>query len=205
MPNPNPDPLDTPALHDYLHRWRAGDPGGANELLQRAGKRLEKLARKMCRGFPNVEAWAESGDVLQGSLIRLLRSLRTIRPAHTRDFFNLAAVHLRRELLDLARHFRGKVWVPFEPHSSDSGVPAFSVTEPVNPEAADLDIWTRFHEAVDLLPDDEKEVVGLVFYHGWKKARISEFLNVDERTIRRRWASAVIHLRELVGVLPTKG
>ena len=35
------------------------------------------------------------------ALLRLLRSLQAIRPGSTRDFFNLAAVHIRRELLDL--------------------------------------------------------------------------------------------------------
>jgi RNA polymerase sigma-70 factor (ECF subfamily) len=184
------------ALQDYIDRWQAGDRSAADELLRAAGARLEKLARRMCRSFPNVRGWAETGDVLQSSLIRLLRTLQNMRPATTRDFFNLAAVHIRRELLDLARHFRGRAWVPLDAHlgEADRGR-----TEPVSPMAEDFEVWSRFHEAVDQLPADEREVVGLVFYHGWTQARIAELFKVDDRTIRRRWSSACQRLRDLVG------
>src|SRR5205823_7680012 len=76
------------ALQDYLDRWQAGDRTAADELLRATAARLEKLARRMCRSFPNVRGWAETGDVLQSSLIRLLRTLQNMRPATTRDFFN---------------------------------------------------------------------------------------------------------------------
>ncbi len=52
---------------------------------------------------------------------------------------------------------------------------------------------------MDQLPVEEREVVGLVFYHGWTQAKIAELFDVDERTIRRRWSSACERLRELVG------
>ena len=57
---------------------------------------------------------ADTGDVLQNSTIRLLRSLQTMRPATTRDYFNLAAVHIRRELIDLARRCKGRAPLPFD-------------------------------------------------------------------------------------------
>ena len=46
---------------------------------------------------------------------------------------------------------------------------------------------------------DEREVVGLVFYHGWTQAKIAELFQVDDRTIRRRWSSACQRLRDLIG------
>src|SRR5262249_60632361 len=106
--------LDSVMLQRCVERWQAGDRTAADELLRVAGTRLEKLARRMCRNFPNVRDWTETSDVLQNSLIRLLRTLQNMRPLTTRDFFNLAAVHIRRELLDLARHYRGKAWVPLD-------------------------------------------------------------------------------------------
>ncbi|MBY0514101.1 MAG: sigma-70 family RNA polymerase sigma factor [Gemmataceae bacterium] len=195
--------LNTLMLQNCLDRWQAGDKEAANELLKIAGARLEKLARRMCRSFPNVRDWAETGDVLQNSLIRLLRTLQNMRPATTRDFFNLAAVHIRRELLDLARHYRGKGWVRLDgPARPDPHRTPHPRTEPAVPHADDYDLWTRFHEAVDRLPTEEREVVGLVFYHGWTQTRIAELFGVDERTIRRRWAAACQHVRDLVGGLP---
>ena len=74
-----------------------------------------------------------------------------------------------------------------------------SPSEPAAPEASDADQWMRFHEAVDQLPAEEREVVGLVFYHGWTQGRIAELFQVDERTIRRRWASACRKIRQTDG------
>jgi RNA polymerase sigma-70 factor (ECF subfamily) len=195
-----PEPAFNSAnLQDYLNRWQAGDRAAADDLLRATGARLEKLARRMTRSFPNVRVQADTGDVLQNSLIRLLRTLRTLRPATTRDFFNLAAVHIRRELLDLARRCKGKGWLPLEvPDDSDRPAAHVEPTEEVT-TTEDFELWVRFHQAVDELPVEEREVVGLVFYHGWTQVRIAELFNVDERTIRRRWSSACERLRELVG------
>jgi RNA polymerase sigma-70 factor (ECF subfamily) len=198
MPPPNPDRFDTPALQGYLDRWRAGDREAADDLLRGAGDRLTKLARKMCRGFPNVTGRTEAGDVLNAALFRLLKALRTLRPGNTRDFFNLAAVHLRRELIDLARHYRRRTWVPLDDGSGDSsGVGGRAA--PAAPTPEDFDLWARFHEAVGELPVEEREVVGLVFYHGWTQAKIAALFGVDERTVRRRWAAACARLRDLIG------
>jgi len=185
-------------LVDLVDRWKLGDRDAANDLLQLAEVRLEKLARRMCKSYPNVKEHAETRDVLQSSLLRLLRTLRQIDPlpATTRDFFNLAAVHIRRELLDLARHFRHKKWVPLD---APNGISGRLVEEPVAPSSADFERWERFHESVEKLPAEEREVVGLVFYHGWTQKEIAQLLKVDERTVRRWWASACERLREIVG------
>jgi RNA polymerase sigma factor (sigma-70 family) len=196
---PDPD-LDTVVMQNCLDRWRAGDKGAADDLLRKSGVRLEKLARRMARSFPNVRSVVEVEDVLQNSLMRLLRTLLTLRPTSTRDFFNLAAVHIRRELLDLARSYRNRHTVPLDPSDSSAQSPA----EPAAPDDAgpESDRWVRFHEAVELLPVEEREVVGLVFYHGWTQDKIAELFQVDERTIRRRWASACQRLRQVVGGVP---
>ena len=193
-------PFDTAALQDCLDRWQGGDRAAADELLRMTIGRLEKLARRMSHAFPNVREFADSDDVLQNSLMRLLRTLQSMRPAKPRDFFNLAAVHIRRELLDLARRGRSRHTIPLEKDGSSSPHPA----EPAAPDdrGPEADVWVRFHEAVDRLPTEEREVVGLVFYHGWTQDRIAELFGVDERTIRRRWSAACHHLRQLAGDVP---
>jgi len=193
-------PLDSVVLQCYLDRWRSGDRQAADELLRITYARLEKLARRLSRTFPNVRTRADYDDVLQNSILRFLKTLQNLRPATARDFFNLAAVHIRRELLDLARQGRSKRTVPIEPRFSDTA----SVPEPTAPSCSgpDEERWIRFHEAVDLLPVEEREVVGLIFYHGWTQDKIAELFQVDVRTIRRWWASACHRLRQIVGELP---
>jgi RNA polymerase sigma factor (sigma-70 family) len=125
-----------------------------------------------------------------------LRALRKVRPANTREFFGLAAVRIRRELLDLARRFSGDGFtrlVPTNP-TTDHAAPAKVQAAEAPAEDEDFDFWCRFHESVDQLPTEEREVIGLSFYHGWTQTQIAELLQVDERTIRRRWRSACLHL-----------
>jgi RNA polymerase sigma-70 factor (ECF subfamily) len=192
------DPFDSAYLRKCIDGWQAGDLSAANDLLRATGARLEKLARRMTRSFPNVRDQADTADVLQNSLIRLLRTLRKLRPATTRDYFNLAAVHIRRELIDLARRAKGKGFLPLGAPGDSDGPAARAEASAADP-GGDFELWARFHEAVDELPAEEREVIGLVFYHGWTQVKIAELFAVDERTIRRRWSSACQRLRDIVG------
>jgi RNA polymerase sigma factor (sigma-70 family) len=193
MPEPT---FNTLVLQGCLDRMRAGERDAANDLLKAVRHRLQKLAARMVRGFPNVRNLADADDVLQNSVMRLLRTLQKLQPRTPRDFFNLAAVHIRRELIDLARRARGKDTVPLNPAGSSDAPRAH---EPAAPDSSDSDHWVRFHEAVDQLPAEEREVVGLAFYHGWTQQQIAELFQVDERTIRRRWSSACKKIRAAAG------
>ncbi len=184
-----PEPtFSTLQLNAFVDRLRAGDPASANYLLRQVCSRLERLARRMLKGFPNVKRWVDTDDVLQNALVRLLRTLQAVRPESTRDFFNLAAVHIRRELLDLARHYRNRLDVA---SGSESAAGAAVEVPDQRDVAADLDQWSAFHTVVEQLPGEEREVVALMFYHGWTQAEIGELLGVDARTVRRRCARRV--------------
>src|SRR5438270_11169773 len=98
-------PSLTAQLEGWLLRMRAGDASARGELLEHVCERLRRLTRKMLKGFPGVKRYAETDDVLQNSLLRLLRALDDVQPTSTREFLGLAATQIRRELLDLARHF----------------------------------------------------------------------------------------------------
>jgi RNA polymerase sigma-70 factor (ECF subfamily) len=191
--------FDTVQLHDYLDRLRAGDRAAADAFLRRVGGRLERLAHAMLRGFPAVRRWADTGDVLQTALVRLLRTLEALRPQDTRHFANLAALHIRRELLDLARHFRPRLDPPGAAADGPEGPGAAEPADPAGGAAADLDLWSAFHEQVDRLPAEEREVVGLTFYHGWTQVQIADLFGVDERTVRRRLRAASRRLTVALG------
>lgn len=190
-------PFDSSVLQDYLSRWQAGDRAAGDDLVRSIMARLHKLARKMLRGFPQVRSMVDSDDVLQNSLIRLLHSLRRIKPATTRDFFNLAAVHIRRELIDIGRKVRRSYGtVPLD-HTQHDLTNAQVCPDTSNSDS--LDRWVHFHIAVDQLPIELREVVGLVFYHGWTQPQIAALFSVDVRTVRRRWGEALKKLRKIVG------
>jgi RNA polymerase sigma-70 factor (ECF subfamily) len=154
----------------------------------------------MLRDFPNVRRCADTGDVFQEAVFRLLRSLRQLdaAPASVRDFLGLAAAHIRRELLDLARRCgsakrRGDV--PLDVGGSGAGL------DPAAPGDApeELERWRRFHEEVEKLPAEEREVVSLRFYQGWSEAEIAELFGATEQTVRRRWAAGCARLADALG------
>jgi RNA polymerase sigma-70 factor (ECF subfamily) len=191
--------LDTTQLLGWQKRIRAGDTSARDELLRAAGGQLERLARNMLRRFPSVSRWAETGDVLQGALLRLLRALGEVECDSVRSFFGLAAEQLRRELIDLARHFHGRYGIGAN-HAS--GVLPGDSRAP-RPEPADraddpdeLERWCAFHRAVEKLPAEEREVVGLIYYHGWTREQVAELLQVTDRTVRRWWRSAMTKLHD---------
>jgi len=193
--------VHTRELHHWLERMRAGDLAARDELLRRVCAQLERLARKMLRKFPNVQRWAETGDVLQSALVRLLRSLQQVEaPASMAQFYALAAQQMRRELLDLARHYCR----PNRPGmhqvsqlQEGEGAPALEVPDRGD-DPAELDRWCHFHEEVEKLPAEEREVVSLIFYHGWQQADVAELLQTTERTVRRRWSAAMVKLHSVL-------
>ena len=77
--------LETLQLQQYVQRWQAGDNAAADELLRRIGERVERLVRRMLRGYPNVRHWADTGDIYQGAVWRLLN---THRQTGRREFTN---------------------------------------------------------------------------------------------------------------------
>ena len=193
--------FQTTHLHLCLARMRAGDRNARDELLRGVEQRVELLARKMLSDFPRVRRMEETGDVCQAAALRLLRCLETVDPPSMRDLYSLAATQIRRELLDLARYHRRRgeaVELPLE-----EGTSAAELQSPVAPDAPDLDEWCQFHEAVDSLPNEEREVVGLVFYHGWTRQQVAELFQVSERTVRRWWVSALIRLKQKLGNVPS--
>ena len=195
-------------IQSYLDRLRDGDETARGELLECAGERLRVLARKMLRAYPRVHRWEETDDVLQNAALRLHRTLGEIAPATPRDFFRVAALNIRRELLDLAKHYFGPLGHGAQHASwgsgdSSAGAPAPADRGDLSTEPSRLALWGEFHEQIGALPDEEREVFDLLWYQGLNQAEAAELLGVSERTIKRRWQSARLRLHEVLhGEMP---
>ena len=189
--------FDSVHLRNLIARLRAGDRSAEDQLVRAILARFQNLARRMLNKFPDLRPLEQTGDVVQESLLRLLQALKVVTPQTTRDFFNLAAEQIRRQLLDLARRHRTKPTVPLRVNEDSSS----EGDSPLDKSSAqsDLDRWEQFHAAVEKLPPEQREVIGLTFYHGWKQSQIAELFQVDERTIRRRWQAACLALNKALG------
>jgi RNA polymerase sigma-70 factor (ECF subfamily) len=193
--------LHTSQLRRWVERLCAGDLAAREEMLRAVHGRLERLARKMLRRFPDVGRWAESDDVLQNAELRLLRALEKAQVTSVRDFFGLAAEQMRRELLDLARYYHSRqVNGPSHARQPGGTGSGGAIPEPLaaDDDAKDLEKWCAFHEAVEHLPVEQREVVGLIYYQGWTQAQAAEHLGMSKRTVQRHWAAAMLTLHELL-------
>jgi RNA polymerase sigma-70 factor (ECF subfamily) len=192
-----PDSSADARLRDCLSRVRQGDANALNELVVLTSGRLQVLTHKMLRGYPRVRRWAETDDVLQSALVRLCRALEQVQPASVRDFYALATTQIRRELIDLARHYFGPEGRAARHESASDSPEAGRVTpdqSDLTHEPAALADWREFHEQVAALPDEEREVFGLIYYHGMSQADAAEVLGVAVRTLQRRWQAALLIL-----------
>lgn len=184
---------DTTGVRVCLSRLGRGDPAALNDLIALTGGRLEVLTRRMLRDYPRVRRWAETDDVLQNALVRLCRALGEVRPGSAREFYALATALVRRELIDLARHFAG----PGNAAARHESWPAGGDPHDLTHEPGRLADWGEFHEQVAALPDDDREVFGLIFYQGLAQADAAEVLGVTVRTVQRRWQAALLGLHRL--------
>jgi DNA-directed RNA polymerase specialized sigma24 family protein len=97
----------TTVIQGWIEQLQAGESSAREGLFRSVHDRLRLLARKMLWDYPGVARWEEPDDVLQNVFIRLERALCTSIPSTALDFLKLAAAQIRRELIDMARHYGG--------------------------------------------------------------------------------------------------
>lgn len=188
------DPSETARL---LSLFRLGNERARSDLFAHVGERLRLLARQMLRNFPGVGRWEQTDDVFQGAVIRLCRSLEAAQSESVLHFYKLAALQIRRELIDMARHYMGPHGQGAKHHSDElcqSSANHGKLHLAHSEEPATLDEWTLFHEKVSALPDEERELFGILWYEGLTQDQAAELLGVSIRTVKRRWQSARLKL-----------
>jgi RNA polymerase sigma-70 factor (ECF subfamily) len=191
--------LNTNDLVFWVTELRAGRPNAAESTFRKIVAKVEQFARTTFKRFPRVGRFVDAEDVIQGTLIRLLAALREVRPTSRQHFYALANELIRRELLDLTKHFYGP-----RGHGTHVGGVAVGEAEgehaPAAPDAAaELDRLAAFHEAVAELPVEEREVVALTYYHGWTQTQIADLFQVSVRTVQRWHESATATLKGRIG------
>jgi RNA polymerase sigma factor (sigma-70 family) len=190
--------LNTGDLQLWVVELQAGRPNAAEGVFRSIQKSVQRLAARAFKKFPRAGRFADLDDVIQGSLIRLLNTLRAIRPESTRQFYALANTAIRRELLDLIKKYYG-------PAGAGTNLSGLSVgnesgeLDPADEYRADLDDMTAFHTAVEKLPHEEREAFSLKYYHDWPLTDIADLFSVSVRTVQRWQTTAEQLLRQRVG------
>src|SRR5262249_48895523 len=131
----------------------------------------------------------ETDELLGGVVAGLLGALRAVRPQTVRQFFALASQHMRWQLNDLARRLDER---PAAAALEDSGAAA----PPSSPSAGPAPDGRRVLEAIEGLPEPEREAFELVRIQGLTQAEAATVVAASERTVQRRLNRARLLLVE---------
>ena len=178
------EPQTTVIVQRYLDDLAKDSPAESvvRGLLERAVRRLHVLcAALLHRGYPRLKQPPlnlQAEELLGAVTERLLKALRVARPADVRQFFALANQHMRWELNDLARRL-------------DDQPAAVELREELllaAPSSGSMLTPTGRHilDAIDTLPQDERDAFDLVRVQGMTQTEAAEVLGVAAVTVKRR-------------------
>jgi RNA polymerase sigma factor (sigma-70 family) len=166
-------------------------------LLARSAHRLHSLcASLLYRSYPRLTRPPfnlQAEEVLSAVVERLLKALREARPQNVRQFFAMANQHMRWEMNDLARRLDERSPVV---EIDEAAVPsAQSSGSQLNPNAR------RILEAIEGLPENEREVFSLVRIQEMTHSEVAAILSVSTKTVQRRLNLGLLLLAEKLGDL----
>ena len=192
----------TDRLACCLERLAAGEKSARDEILEICDQRMRVLSRRLLGKFARVRRWDNTDDVAQNAAIRFHRALADTVPDSPRGLMGLMATQIQRVLIDLARKHSGPhSWA--SNHDTNAGqigrdgacrVDDARATDSTD-ETIPLERWEEFHEAIEGLPGDLREVFRMVWYLGLDREAAAKAMGCSVRTLARMWQEA----REKVG------
>jgi RNA polymerase sigma factor (sigma-70 family) len=189
-------------LESTLERHRAGDPQAVEILMEFVERKVAAKVATLLPTYPCVARWDRPSDIRQDAAIKLLDSLTAVKPESVRHLLNLAALQVKRVLVDKVReHSRGgrglgnledvALW-PDDRHPADEA--CCPMTGP-----GTLDQWQRFHACVDSLPELDREVFSMRWYLEEDEETIAKALGVSRSTVQRAYSRAKKVIQEKLG------
>jgi RNA polymerase sigma-70 factor (ECF subfamily) len=167
-------------------------------LMSSAVNRLQLLCGTLLfRSYPRLTRPPlnlQADEMLSAVVERLLKAMRQVRPQTVRQFFALANQHMRWELNDLARRL-------------DEQAPAVELRDsvvPAPPESTGSQVspnTRRILDAIEHLPQDEREVFSLVRIQGMTQGEAADVLGVSAKTVQRRLNRGLLLLTNGLGDL----
>lgn len=153
--------------------------------------RMRTLARRMLSRYPHLRRWDETSDLVHDAFIRLHIAMQSPQLESPRSLVALAVTQLNRELVDAIRRNQARQqWSRMASRAS----PCEWIDD-------SLEDWTRFHDAVEALPHEQRDAVQLVWYLGFDQREAAEKLGVSVRTLRRYWHDGRAALKQKIGDL----
>ena len=143
--------LDPESSFELVLRARRGDEAALNDLFERYSKRLRVWAHG--RLPPWARGPADTQDVVQDTLLQVIRKLDTFEPRHEGAFLAYVRQTLRNNITDRIRQARRRG--PVEPLDSSKSSP-----EPGPDAIAEASqLMDRYEAALERVKPDQREAI----------------------------------------------
>ena len=178
-----PDSSTTQIQH-CINQLKTGDSAAVDALIKHAQERLRRLVRKIFHeDFGRLRAVEQTDDVMNSGLLRLLTALRAVQVGTVGEFFRLATLQIRRELLTMAAKYPRERAARSPPNASSSdGVPGGNDRSDDTFEPRSLAFWGESTNK-SRLPDNERDVFDLVWYQDLSQRDAAAVLGVSVPTV----------------------
>lgn len=176
-----------------MMRVKAGDDDAFNTLMQRNEKTVVNL---VFRFTGNREI---AGDLAQDVFLRIYRAAGRFEPkAKFFTFLYTVTLNLCRNYRDKSRR-RQTTSLDADRQTDGGRLPAQELVDPIGSaedQVSRLELSAVVREAVDSLPDQQKEAVVLQRFHGLAYDEIAETLNLSVPAVKSRIHRAKLSLKE---------
>ena len=167
-------------LTRWLAAWSRGDREAVNHLAPLVYGKLRQLAANYLRQERSGHT-LETGALVNEAFLRLLRQGR-VSWKNRSHFFAIAALMMRRVLIEHARHRQvaGRT-----PH-----VPLDAAAEVASAEASEVPALDEALRLLGARHPQARRIVELRFFGGLNESEIAEVLGISVATVKRRWRFA---------------
>ncbi|MGY8767758.1 MAG: RNA polymerase sigma factor [Pirellulales bacterium] len=149
--------------------------------------RLQRLTHSILINYPNLQEWDETPVIFQAAVIKLYRNLKKVKAKSAREMFEVSSHELRNTLIELVKD-------SFGPQDAIENLNNPRTQHGHGDEPVSLDEWIAFHEEIEKLPSEEKEVFSLIWYAAAKHEEAATLIGEPEETVYRRFYLARLRL-----------
>lgn len=128
--------------------------------------------------------------------------IKDFRKLKREEIVGLIVIYTRNTSLDFIRKQVRRIKLISLTYEDDEDVKEYEIPSGEDtPEDIIIlkDIKERLGKYVDLLPDAQRDVIILKYYHNKKDKEIAEILNIEESAVSSRVNRAKAKLREMIG------
>lgn len=164
-----------------LTRIAAGDAEAVQQCLDRYGRLVWSLARRLCGNEADLE------DAVQEIFVEIWKNAGRFDPARARESTFVAMI-ARRRLIDRLRRLKRNPVTPLEEQEVESPTDLSHQVE-VTDEAG------RALQHLKRLPEEQSEVILMAVYHGMSHSRIAEATGMPLGTVKSNMRRGLTRLR----------